>query len=102
MTLAMSASTPEDAGLASGLINTVTQVGGALGLAVLATLAASHTSSLRGAGVSAEQALNRGYHLAYLVAAGLIAIGTVVAATVLRPREQREAVTGEAAYAEAS
>ena len=41
MTLAMSASTPQDAGLASGLVNTTVQVGGAIGLAVLATLAAS-------------------------------------------------------------
>jgi predicted MFS family arabinose efflux permease len=101
MTLAMSASTPEDAGLASGLINTTTQVGGALGLAVLATLAASRSANLHASGVPLEDSLNRGYHLAYLVAAALIGAGTVVAATVLRPREQREEVGREAVYAEA-
>ena len=50
MTLAMSGATPEDAGLASGLVNTTAQVGGALGLAVLATLSASRTDTLTGAG----------------------------------------------------
>src|SRR5262249_62179923 len=46
MTLAMSSATPQDAGLASGLVNTTAQIGGALGLAVLATLSASPTSAL--------------------------------------------------------
>ena len=46
MTLAMSGATPSDAGLASGLVNTTVQVGGALGLAVLATLSATRTESL--------------------------------------------------------
>src|SRR3954462_14337827 len=58
VTLAMSGADQQDAGLASGLINTTTQVGGALGLAVLATLAASHTDNLRAAGQSATDALN--------------------------------------------
>ncbi len=65
MTLAMSGATPEDAGLASGLVNTTVQVGGALGLAVLATLAASRTERLRDAGDTAASALNGGYHLAF-------------------------------------
>ena len=47
MTLAMSGATPSDAGLASGLVNTTQQVGGALGLAVLATLSTSRTEALR-------------------------------------------------------
>ena len=46
MTLAMSGATPEDSGLASGLVNTTQQVGGALGLAVLATLSTTRTGSL--------------------------------------------------------
>ena len=46
MTLAMSSATPQDAGLASGLVNTTAQVGGALGLAVLATVSASRTNAL--------------------------------------------------------
>src|SRR4051812_7037564 len=50
MTLAMSGATPSDAGLASGLVNTTVQVGGAVGLAVLATLAATETGSRRAAG----------------------------------------------------
>jgi MFS family permease len=98
MTLAMSGATPEDAGLASGLINTTTQVGGALGLAVLATLAASHSGSS-----ASPSALTSGYHLAYLLAAGLIVGGIAIAATVLRPRAAHEAPPVEhAACAEAA
>jgi EmrB/QacA subfamily drug resistance transporter len=84
MMLAMSGATPEDSGLASGLINTSVQVGGAVGLAVLATLATERTSSLRADGESINAALNGGYHLAYLIGAGLVAVAIVVAATVLR------------------
>ncbi|HEX4733990.1 MAG TPA: DHA2 family efflux MFS transporter permease subunit [Thermoleophilaceae bacterium] len=86
VTLAMSGAHQDDAGLASGLINTVTQVGGALGLAVLATLASEHTASLRDAGESTASALNSGYHLGYLVAAGLTFVALVIAGTVLRER----------------
>ena len=73
MTLAMSGATPEDSGLASGLVNTSMQVGGAIGLAVLATLATERTDSLLAGGVSNAAALNSGYHLAYLVGAALVA-----------------------------
>jgi EmrB/QacA subfamily drug resistance transporter len=59
--LAMADATPSDAGLASGILNTTTQVGAALGLAVLATLSANRTSQLVGAGQSAESALGGGY-----------------------------------------
>ena len=64
MTLAMSGATQSDSGLASGLINTITQVGGAIGLAVLATLATERTDGLRADGVARDSALNSGYHLA--------------------------------------
>jgi EmrB/QacA subfamily drug resistance transporter len=84
MTLAMSGATPSDAGLASGLINTTAQVGGALGLAVLATLSASRTAALGTSGESGAEALVGGYHLAFWIAAGLVAAAIVVAATVLR------------------
>jgi EmrB/QacA subfamily drug resistance transporter len=84
-TLAMSAATPSDSGLASGLVNTTVQVGGAIGLAVLATLSSSRTAHLRARGSSAAAALNGGYHVAYLVAAGLAAVAVIVAAVVLRP-----------------
>lgn len=84
MTLAMSGATQSDAGLASGLVNTTVQVGGALGLAVLATLAATRTGDLRDGGESAAAALNSGYHLAYLVGAGLVLAAIGIALAVLR------------------
>ncbi|HVD87125.1 MAG TPA: DHA2 family efflux MFS transporter permease subunit [Solirubrobacterales bacterium] len=89
MTLAMSGATPSDAGLASGLVNTSMQVGGAIGLAVLATLSTERTQSLIGAGTSHAQALASGYHVAYFVGAGLAAIAVAIAVLVLRsPRPQ--------------
>ena len=84
MMLAMSGATPEDSGLASGLINTSVQVGGAIGLAVLATLATERTGGLRADGESINAALNGGYHLAYLIGAALVGGAIVVAAAVLR------------------
>jgi MFS family permease len=85
MTLAMSGATPEDAGLASGLVNTTAQVGGALGLAVLATLSATHTSHLLAGGSSTVAALVGGYHLAFEIGAGLMAVAFIVVVTVIRP-----------------
>jgi EmrB/QacA subfamily drug resistance transporter len=84
MTLAMSGATPSDAGLVSGLVNTTAQVGGALGLAVLATLSTSRTSHLLAAGHSASAALTGGYHRAFLIAAGLTAVAILVSVTVLQ------------------
>jgi EmrB/QacA subfamily drug resistance transporter len=81
---------PADAGLASGLLNTAQQVGGALGLAILATLAANRTSSvLSGLGHAPSQldrvtALVGGFQLAFIVAACLIASGVVVMAALVR------------------
>jgi EmrB/QacA subfamily drug resistance transporter len=82
MNLAMSGATPQDAGLASGLVNTTAQVGGALGLAVLATLSTSRSNHLKASGHSTASALTSGYHLAFWVAAALVAcaIAVVVAA----------------------
>ncbi|HEY2478366.1 MAG TPA: DHA2 family efflux MFS transporter permease subunit [Solirubrobacterales bacterium] len=85
MTLAMSGATPEDAGLASGLVNTSMQVGGAVGLAVLATLSTERTENLQAAGEALKPALTSGYHLAYLVGAGLAAASVLIAIFVLKP-----------------
>jgi predicted MFS family arabinose efflux permease len=90
MTLAMSGATPSDAGLASGLVNTTAQVGGALGLAVLATLAATRSNSLLAHHHSTAAALTSGYHVAFLIAAILVLAAIAVTVTVLAP-ERRDA-----------
>jgi hypothetical protein len=92
-TISMSGVLPSDAGLASGVVNTSMQVGGAFGLAVLATLAADRTEILLSRGDPAAEALTGGYQLAFLVAAGLVGAGILLAAFVLRsepPVAERE------------
>jgi hypothetical protein len=86
MTLAMSGATPQDAGLASGLVNTTAQIGGAVGLAVLATVSASRTNALISAGRPVAVALADGYHLAFWIAFGLVTAAIVVSVTVLRAK----------------
>jgi EmrB/QacA subfamily drug resistance transporter len=90
MTLAMSDATPADAGLASGLVNTTVQVSGAVGLAVLATISATHSENLVAGGHAPAAALTGGYHVAFLIAAVLIGVAITIALTVLRqPRPER-------------
>jgi EmrB/QacA subfamily drug resistance transporter len=110
VTLAMSSATPEDAGLASGLTNTTLQVGGALGLAILATLSTTRTENLIAEGASQASALVDGYQLAYFVAVGLLGAAVALAIGVLKPVPAPDEVEvaelgldeGEPAYSEAA
>ncbi|HEV2784089.1 MAG TPA: DHA2 family efflux MFS transporter permease subunit [Actinophytocola sp.] len=86
MTLAMSGATQSDAGLASGLVNTTAQVGGALGLAVLATLATGRTTALLAEGNPVPAALTGGFHLAFWIGAGLLAVGITLGVFLLQSK----------------
>jgi MFS family permease len=101
MTLGMSGATPSDSGLASGLINTSAQVGGAIGLAVLATLASERTTQRLADGASNAAALNSGYHLAYVVGAALVAVSLVIGAVVLQSPDMSAHAAAPVAHAEA-
>ena len=81
---AMSDVAPEESGLASGIVNTAFMMGGALGLAVLASIAASKTNSLSGAGHGPLASLVGGYHVAFLVGAVFAVTGAAIGATFLR------------------
>ena len=83
MTFAMSDATESDSGLTSGLVNTTAQVGGAIGLAILATVSASRTHDALAAGASNAAALAAGYHLAFGIGAACLVAAVVIAATVL-------------------
>ena len=96
MTLAMSGVRPEEAGLASGLVNTTGQVGCALGLAVLAALSTARTGVLGDRGESVRAALTGGYHLAFWIAAAVVLVAVVIARTVLQPAGSPEQEDGEA------
>ena len=80
---AVQAAGPEQAGLASGLVNTSRQVGGAIGIAVLISIASARTSHLIGANHAVPGALTDGFRIAYLIGAGLCAAAGVLALTKL-------------------
>jgi len=102
MMLAMSGVEPREAGLASGLVNTTAQVGGVLGLAVLATLASARTQGLTAAGEPLDGALVGGYHLAFGIAALLVGVAIVAAIALLAPDRADPAIaTAEPAFGDA-
>ncbi len=94
---AMSDVEPSDAGLASGIVNTSFMMGGALGLAVLASLAASRTDSSLAAGADELVALTDGYHAAFLVGALFAAAAAVIGGLLLRQGEYAAEPHGEPA-----
>ena len=103
---AMSDVEPSESGLASGIVNTSFMMGGALGLAVLASLADSRTESLRASGDGALVALNGGYHAAFVVGALFAAAAAALALVLLRTalpatEHEGEQVAGIPATAEA-
>jgi len=83
---AMSDVEPSESGLASGVVNTSFMMGGALGLAILASLAASRTDSLLASGDGTLAALNGGYHLAFLVGAFFALVAAAVGGTFLQTK----------------
>jgi len=99
---AMSDVAPEESGLASGVVNTAFMMGGALGLSVLASLAASRTDSLRASGDSALEALNGGYHAAFLVGAFFAATAAVIGGALIRTHGATAHAAEEPALSEAA
>ena len=84
----------DESGLASGVVNTAFMMGGALGLAVLASLADARSSSLAASGVDAPAALTAGYHAAFIVATLFAAVAAALSALVLREKRRGAALEG--------
>jgi MFS family permease len=97
---AMSDVSPQESGLASGVVNTSFMMGGALGLAVLASLAASRSDSLRASGDTPLAALTGGYHVAFLVGAIFAVSAGAIGASLLRAGNPMAHAHGERVSAE--
>jgi MFS family permease len=91
---AMSDVSPSESGLASGVVNTAFMMGGALGLAVLASLAAARTDNLLASGADSLVALNGGYHVAFALGAVFAAAAALLSAVLLRAGLQAPAHEG--------
>jgi EmrB/QacA subfamily drug resistance transporter len=101
---AMAGSAPQEAGLASGLVNTSRQIGGSLGLAILATIAVARTSHLLGHS-ALKPALTSGFHHAFVVGAAFAGLGAIASAVLIprvRPRQPAAAPAGAPAEAPAA
>jgi hypothetical protein len=85
-----------DAGLGSGIINVSQQVAGALGLAVLGTIATNHSKTLEAHGQTLASSLVSGYHLAFTIGAGSIVVAIITTLIVLRPLGRRAAAAATA------
>jgi EmrB/QacA subfamily drug resistance transporter len=99
---AMSGVAPTESGLASGIVNTAFMMGGALGLAVLASAAAARTDTLTASGEGPLEALNGGYHVAFIVGSIFVVVSAVVAGALLRSDVSAGAHEGEAVGAPAT
>jgi EmrB/QacA subfamily drug resistance transporter len=91
-TIAMAEVPPADAGLASGIVNASLQISAAIGIAALGTVAAERTKVLTGLGQHQLQALTGGFHLAWAIGAGAVAVGALITLLWLRPRPRADEV----------
>ena len=92
---ALAGTRPDDAGLASGLINTSQQIGGAVGIAILSTVATSTTSDAVASGTALPSALTQGFQHAFWVGAGITLAGVIVSLLLVRGRDMAPAAIPE-------
>ncbi|MBV8975522.1 MAG: MFS transporter [Sinobacteraceae bacterium] len=90
--IAMAEVPSADAGLASGIVNASLQISAAIGIAALGTVAAERTKVLAGLGQHHLQALTGGFHLAWAIGAGAVAIGALITLLALRPPQRPDEV----------